>query len=130
MGAEEKSLYLTEQTPIRISEMTAQLPRNRTEQLPFSADTETQPLQLEFDPKITVEQGGVEIVTQLVLSHFNNGGTLININILDGEKLMEAHKDPTLHPDLVVRVTGFTAYFASLSPDFRELVVKRFLEGM
>lgn len=90
----------------------------------------TAPLQLEFDPKITVEQGGVEIVTQLVLSHFNNGGTLININILDGEKLMEAHKDPTLHPDLVVRVTGFTAYFASLSPDFRELVVKRSLEGM
>lgn len=90
----------------------------------------TAPLQLEFDPKITVEQGGVEIVTQLVLSHFNNGGTLININILDGEKLMEAHKDPTLHPDLVVRVTGFTAYFASLSHDFRELVVKRFLEGM
>lgn len=88
------------------------------------------PLQLEFDPTITVEQGGVEIVTQLVLSHFNNGGTLININILDGEKLMEAHKDPTLHPDLVVRVTRFTAYFASLSPDFRELVVKRFLEGM
>lgn len=58
------------------------------------------------------------------------GGTLININILDGEKLMEAHKDPTLHPDLVVRVSRFTAYFASLSPDFRELVVKRFLEGM
>ena len=90
----------------------------------------TAPLQLEFDPKITVEEGGVEIVTQLLLSHFRQGGTLININILDGEKLMEAHKDPTLHPDLVVRVTGFTAYFASLSPQFRELVVKRFLEGM
>lgn len=90
----------------------------------------TAPLQLEFDPKITVESGGVEIVTQLLLAHFEAGGTLININILDGEKLLEAHKDPTLHPDLVVRVTGFTAYFASLSPAFRQLVVNRFLEGI
>lgn len=90
----------------------------------------TAPLQLEFDPKITVEEGGVEIVTRLILSHFEQGGTLININILDGEKLMEAHADPTKHPDLVVRVTGFTAYFASLSPEFRQLVVNRFLEGV
>ncbi len=90
----------------------------------------TAPLQLEFDPKITEEEGGVEIVTALILGHFAAGGTLININILDGEKLLEAHKDPSLHPDLVVRVTGFTAYFASLSPGFRQLVVNRFLEGM
>ena len=90
----------------------------------------TAPLQLEFDPKITVEQGGVDIVMRLILAHFEEGGTLININILDSEKLMEAHKDPTLHPDLVVRVTGFTAYFASLSPQFRQLVVNRFLEGI
>ena len=44
--------------------------------------------------------------------------------------LMEANEDPTRHPDLVVRVTGFTAYFASLTPEFRQLVVNRFLEGM
>lgn len=90
----------------------------------------TAPLQLEFDPKITAEEGGVDAVCALIREHFNRGGTLININILDGEKLMEAHRDPTLHPDLVVRVTGFTAYFVSLTPEFRALVVDRFLEGM
>lgn len=90
----------------------------------------TAPLQLEFDPKIGVEEGGVERVTDLLLAHFNQGGTLININILDKQKLIEANENPDLHPDLVVRVTGFTAYFASLSPKFRELVVKRFLEGI
>ena len=35
-----------------------------------------------------------------------------------------------LDPDPVVRVTGFTAYFASLSPKFRQLVVDRFLYGV
>ena len=34
------------------------------------------------------------------------------------------------YPDLVVRVTGFTAYFVSLSPQFRQLVVDRFLTGI
>lgn len=90
----------------------------------------TAPLQLEFDPKITIEEGGVDVVTELIKIHFRLGGTLININVLDTEKLLEAHKDPSLHPDLVVRVTGFTAYFASLSPEFRQLVINRFLEGI
>ena len=45
--------------------------------------------------------------------------------------MLEAHKDPSKYPDLVVRVTGFSAYFASLSPEFRQLVVNRILvEGI
>ena len=63
----------------------------------------------------------------LIDTHFNKGGTLININVLDEEKIMAANENPDLYPDLVVRVTGFTAYFASLSPQFRQLVVDRFL---
>ncbi|MBE6576967.1 MAG: formate acetyltransferase [Ruminococcaceae bacterium] len=90
----------------------------------------TAPLQLEFDPQVALDDDGVERVMNIILTHFGLGGTLININVLDGEKLMEANKDPNLHPDLVVRVTGFTAYFASLSPKFRQLVVDRFINGI
>jgi formate C-acetyltransferase len=43
----------------------------------------TAPLQLEFDPKITIEEGGVDVVTELIKTHFRLGGTLININVLD-----------------------------------------------
>ena len=85
---------------------------------------------MEFDPQITLEEGGVQLVLELIKTHFRLGGTLININILDGEKLLQAHKNPEQYPDLVVRVTGFTAYFASLSPEFRQLVVNRFLTGI
>lgn len=90
----------------------------------------TAPLQLEFDPKLAADEKGVEVVLQLIDTHFQQGGTLININVLDGEKLMAANENPDLYPDLVVRVTGFTAYFASLSPQFRQLVLDRFLQGM
>lgn len=89
----------------------------------------TAPLQLEFDPNVGADSEGVEVVLNLIETHFRKGGTLININVLDGEKLMAANENPELYPDLVVRVTGFTAYFATLSPQFRQLVVDRFLSA-
>ena len=88
------------------------------------------PLQLEFDPKMGAEEGGIDRVLEILLAHFRMGGTLVNINVLDGEKLRKANENPDLYPDLVVRVTGFTAYFVSLSPEFRQLVMDRFLEGI
>lgn len=90
----------------------------------------TAPLQVEFDPRISKEDGGIEKVESLLRAHLQKGGSLININVLDKDVLMEAHKNPMSHPDLVVRVTGFTAYFCTLSPEFRQLVVDRFLEGI
>lgn len=89
----------------------------------------TAPLQIEFDPHVAADEKGVDTVLALIEGHFKQGGTLININVLDGEKLMKANENPEEYPDLVVRVTGFTAYFASLSPQFRQLVVDRFLDG-
>ncbi len=89
----------------------------------------TAPLQLEFDPRLSAEEGGIDRVAAIIKAHVDMGGTLININVLDKQKLMDAHRNPMQHPDLVVRVTGFTAYFAALSPEFRQLVVDRFVEG-
>jgi formate C-acetyltransferase len=87
----------------------------------------TAPIQLELDPGITESEGGVEAVASLIRTHFDLGGTLFNINVIDADRVLEAHKDPSKHPDLVVRVTGFTAYFANLSPEFRQLVVDRII---
>ena len=90
----------------------------------------TAPLQIEYDPHVKCDDAGINAVMSLIEGHFKQGGTLININVLDGEKLMAANENPDLYPDLVVRVTGFTAYFASLSPQFRQLVVDRFLSDI
>ena len=67
----------------------------------------------------------IKNIGAVIESHFEMGGTLININIVDGEKIRAAYKDPSLYPDLVVRVTGFTAYYAALSPEFRKMIVDR-----
>ena len=87
----------------------------------------TAPWQLEVDIGLANDAEAVEKIMALIEGHFNLGGTLVNINVVDAQKIFAAHKDPSKYPDLVVRVTGFTAYFNSLSPAFRELVVKRLI---
>lgn len=88
----------------------------------------TAPWQLEVDIGLADDPDAVDKLMALMDGHFALGGTLININVVDAAKILEAHKDPSKYPDLVVRVTGFTAYFNSLSPAFRELVVKRLIK--
>ena len=85
----------------------------------------TAPLQLDMDPGISRGRDGVEKVVDLIRTHFDLGGTQINLNVVDRAQILEAHADPSKHPNLIVRVTGFSAYFASLSPEFRQLVVDR-----
>jgi pyruvate-formate lyase len=79
------------------------------------------------DPSATFED--VSNVAGLIRTHFDLGGTEINANILNREQVLAAHRDPSLYPDLIVRVTGFSAYFASLSPELRQFVVDRIVSG-
>ena len=85
----------------------------------------TAPVQLEVDPQIANDPEGVNKMCAMVKAIIDSGNTLLNINIVDAGKILEAHKDPSKYPDLVVRVTGFTAFFNMLSPKFRQLVVDR-----
>ncbi|MHB0878751.1 MAG: pyruvate formate lyase family protein [Anaerolineae bacterium] len=89
----------------------------------------TAPMQIDVDPGIARGRDAVENLCALIAGHFDAGGTQINMNVLDAGKVLEAHRDPSRYPDLVVRVTGFSAYFASLSPEFRQLVVDRIVAG-
>ena len=52
---------------------------------------------------------------------------MININVISREQILAAHANPDLYPDLVVRVSGYSAFFKSLSPELRQIVVDRML---
>ncbi len=88
----------------------------------------TAPMQWELDPSFATEDH-IDLIGSIIKAHFEMGGTLINVNIMDKNKVLEAHKNPENFPELVVRVTGFTAYFSMLTPEFRQLVVDRILEN-
>jgi formate C-acetyltransferase len=89
----------------------------------------TAPIQLELDPQMASDDEGVQKLADYIRTICQKGSTLLNINIINAGEILAAHKNPQLYPDLIVRVTGFTAYFCLLSPEFRQLVVDRILRA-
>jgi pyruvate-formate lyase len=87
------------------------------------------PMQVEIDPTIFKGGDGLSNLMSLIMGHFRLGGTQVSINVIDANQVLEAHKDPDRYPDLIVRATGFSVYFYTLSPEFRQMVVDRILLG-
>ena len=86
------------------------------------------PIQLEIDPMLAKGEQGIDNITDFMMTYCNDlGGSLVNINIIDREKILDAYDHPEKYPDLVVRITGFSVYFCTLSPEFKKLVIERII---
>ena len=55
----------------------------------------------------------------------DSGVMSLQLNCVTREQLLEAQKHPEDYPDLIVRVTGFSARFTSLSPEWQQEVLTR-----
>ncbi|RJQ11119.1 MAG: hypothetical protein C4551_01585 [Bacillota bacterium] len=53
------------------------------------------------------------------------GGTALQINIIDPETLREAQKNPAEYANLLVRVTGYNAYFVTLGKAIQDEIIAR-----
>lgn len=82
---------------------------------------------IQSDPGMARGEEAVDKICDDILTLFDQDGTLLNINIINAQQILAANENLDLFPDLVVRVTGFTAYFCLLTPEFRKLVVDRIL---
>ena len=85
------------------------------------------PLHLDIDTNMIEGAGGIDALVALIHTHNQMGGTLINLNCITSEQILKAHENPEAYPDLVVRVTGYSAFFISLSKEYRQQVVDRYL---
>jgi formate C-acetyltransferase len=88
----------------------------------------TAPWQLELNQTITNRDNAINVVEAVIKTHFERGGTLININVMNADTIRKAYKNPSLYPDLIVRITGFSVYFMALSPEFQKMVVDRIID--
>lgn len=61
----------------------------------------------------------------LVERHFRKGGMQVQFNIRSYEELIDAMNHPHKHPDLLVRVSGYSAYFNDLSVPMKEELIAR-----
>jgi formate C-acetyltransferase len=65
----------------------------------------------------------------LFRTYFEMGGMQVQVNVLDADTLRAAREDPTLYPDLVVRVAGYCVYFNDLQPAVKDEIIDRTAHG-
>ncbi|MEW6364399.1 MAG: glycyl-radical enzyme activating protein [Acidobacteriota bacterium] len=68
---------------------------------------------------------GVAALTGLTRGYFANGGMQYQINVLDRAMLEKAAAEPNAYPWLLVRVSGYSAYFNDLSPGMKQEIIER-----
>ena len=54
-----------------------------------------------------------------------NGGTALHINTIDADMLRDAQKHPENYRHLLVRVTGYNAYFTSIGRELQDEIIAR-----
>jgi len=75
--------------------------------------------------RLLQEPGKMEVMEQLVRGYFRKRGMQLQFVIADKEMLIEAMNDPEKAKDLLVRVSGYTAYFGDLNPAMQQEIINR-----
>ena len=61
----------------------------------------------------------------LILIAIENGIFELQMNVVNSKKLIEARKNPSLYPNLIVRVWGFSSYFNDLPDEYKDVLILR-----
>lgn len=68
---------------------------------------------------------GIESVSHLVRTYFDNGGFHVQFNAVDSATLRAAQEHPADYADLIVRVSGYSAYFTRLGRGIQDDLIGR-----
>lgn len=82
-------------------------------------------LDIRFIPSFLEEETGQRALRQLIETYFHQGGMEVQISVMSREKLLAAQKEPEKYQNLIVRVSGFSAYFVTLRKVTQDEIIKR-----
>lgn len=82
-------------------------------------------LDLKFSPSFFTDRTRTQAFRHLVETYFQMGGMEIQFNVIDRDTLMAAQQSPTAYRDLLVRVSGFSAYFVNLDKLTQDEIIAR-----
>ena len=82
-------------------------------------------LNIKFDADTVAGEEGRAVLEALLKGYFSQGGMQVQLNVLDPKVLEEAMADPDSHRNLLVRISGYSAYFVDLTPEMQREIIDR-----
>jgi formate C-acetyltransferase len=82
-------------------------------------------LDIKFTPAVIAGETGGKALRALIETYYRKGGMEIQVSAVSRETLLDAQKNPDQHGDLIVRVSGFSAYFTALNPVTQNEIIAR-----
>lgn len=87
------------------------------------------PLTIELHDSVFRNDMGIQKTALLVKTFIELGGHQLQINSVNRERLLDAQAHPENHPNLIVRVWGWSGYFNELDIEYQNHIVRRFEFG-
>lgn len=79
-----------------------------------------------FNPNVFLrDEEHKEKFKGFIRGYIENGGTALQINLINAEMLRDAQKHPENYQELLVRVTGYNAYFVTIGRELQEEIISR-----
>lgn len=80
---------------------------------------------MSFNPVMLKTKEGIEKFKALLRTYNDVGGSCLQVNVLDADTLREAQKHPQEYKNLLVRVTGYNAYFVTVGSLLQDEIISR-----
>jgi formate C-acetyltransferase len=80
---------------------------------------------MSFSPNLLRNPEQRQKLKSLLRAYGKVGGTCLQVNVIDADTLREAQKSPAEYQNLLVRVTGYNAYFVGLGKEIQDEIIAR-----
>ncbi|MFH1636741.1 MAG: pyruvate formate lyase family protein [Chloroflexota bacterium] len=80
---------------------------------------------MSFSPSLLQSQENRHKLGALLRAYNQIGGTCLQVNVVSPETLKAAQNDPETYSNLLVRVTGYNAYFVTLGREIQDEIIAR-----
>ena len=82
-------------------------------------------MNMKFHPSALKTEEDLTKLGSMIYTYLTHGGKHVQFNVVNREEMVDAKVHPEDHPELVVRVAGYSAYFTRLTPGIQDEVIER-----
>ena len=98
---------------------------NSVTRFPMVRAANGQVLDIKFTPSVIAGETGAGALRALIDTYYRKGGMEIQVSAVSKKILLDAQAHPEQYGDLIVRVSGFSAYFTGLNLTTQNEIIER-----